>query len=160
MPGKKALHAFHFADPPLCRSRGSSRAIPGTWPTPGDGFPLQRRRPYSQTERNSDDAERDSRDVSYLLSCWSSLNPPVPKLRGPNNGCAELWVLRGRSGAGDERPRAGVGLERRFLPIVASRAELTGRRTKRVFKLGDRLDVQVAKVDTSSAKWISSWQVR
>ena len=35
-----------------------------------------------------------------------------------------------------------------FYQFDATRSQLVGRRTRRVFKLGDKVEVQIAKVDT------------
>jgi ribonuclease R len=40
------------------------------------------------------------------------------------------------------------GLDDDFYVFESTRGQLVGRRTRRVFKLGDRVEVQVAKVDT------------
>ncbi len=103
----------------------------------------------SETERNSDDAERDSRDVkmfAFLNAQLKSAHPPryaalVTDVRNfgffvdvPGLGMSGLVPL---SGVSDD-----------FYQFDAARGQLVGRRTRRVFKLGDNLEVQVAKVDT------------
>jgi ribonuclease R len=40
------------------------------------------------------------------------------------------------------------GLSDDFYQFDSQRAQLIGRRTRRVFKLGDQVEVQIAKVDT------------
>jgi len=40
------------------------------------------------------------------------------------------------------------GLSDDFYQFDATRGQLLGRRTRRVFKLGDKVEVQIAKVDT------------
>ena len=40
------------------------------------------------------------------------------------------------------------GLSDDFYQFDAARGQLLGRRSRRVFKLGDKVEVQVAKVDT------------
>jgi ribonuclease R len=102
----------------------------------------------SETERNSDDAERDSKDVklfAYLSAQLQSDNPPsysalVTDVRNfgffvdvPDLGMSGLVPL---SGLSDD-----------FYQFDSVRSQLIGRRTGRVFKLGDRLLVAVAKVD-------------
>jgi ribonuclease R len=103
----------------------------------------------SETERNSDDAERDSRDVklfAFLLNQLRSGRPQpyqalITDVRNfgfftdvPDLGMSGLVPL---SGLSDD-----------FYVFDPQRAQLIGRRTRRVFKLGDRLEVQIAKVDT------------
>lgn len=103
----------------------------------------------SETERNSDDAERDSRDVklfAFLTAQIKSAHPrPYPALVTdvrnfgffvdvPDLGMSGLVPL---SGLSDD-----------FYQFDPQRGQLVGRRSRRIFKLGDRLEVQVAKVDT------------
>ena len=103
----------------------------------------------SETERNSDDAERDSRDVkmfAFLNAQLKSAHPPryaalVTDVRNfgffvdvPGLGMSGLVPL---SGVSDD-----------FYQFDAARSQLVGRRTRRVFKLGDNVEVQIAKVDT------------
>ena len=103
----------------------------------------------SETERNSDDAERDSRDVkmfAFLNAQLKSAHPPryaalVTDVRNfgffvdvPGLGMSGLVPL---SGLSDD-----------FYQFDATRGQLLGRRTRRVFKLGDNVEVQIAKVDT------------
>jgi ribonuclease R len=103
----------------------------------------------SETERTSDDAERDSRDVkmfAFLNAQLKSAHPPryaalVTDVRNfgffvdvPGLGMSGLVPL---SGLSDD-----------FYQFEATRSQLIGRRTRRVFKLGDNVEVQVAKVDT------------
>ena len=45
-----------------------------------------------------------------------------------------------------------------FYVFDTQRNHLIGRRTRRVIKLGDKVEVQVAKVDHSRSRWISTWQ--
>ncbi len=102
----------------------------------------------SETERNSDDAERDSRDTkmfAFLTGQLKSAHPPrhaalVTDVRNfgffvdvPGLGMSGLVPL---SGLSDD-----------FYQFDATRGQLLGRRTRRVFKLGDKVDVQIAKVD-------------
>lgn len=102
----------------------------------------------SETERNSSDAERDSKDVklfAYLLSQIQSQHPQtypalITEVRNfgffvdvPGLGMSGLVPL---SGLSDD-----------FYQFDVRTSRLIGRRTKRHFKLGDRVEVQVAKVD-------------
>jgi ribonuclease R len=103
----------------------------------------------SETERNSADAERDSRDVklfAYLLAQLKSGNPQrypglITDVR--NFGFFVDVPTLGMSGL---VPVSGLSDD--FYNFNAERGQLLGRRTGRIFKLGDRLEVQVAKVDT------------
>jgi len=103
----------------------------------------------SETERNSDDAERDSRDVkmfAFLRAQIDSPNPPrypamITDVR--NFGFFVDVTGLGMSGL---VPMSQVGDD--FYQFDPSRGQLVGRRTRRVFKLGDKLEVQVAKVDS------------
>jgi ribonuclease R len=103
----------------------------------------------SETERRSDDAERDSRDVklfAYLLAQIRSGSPQrylalVTDVRNfgffvdvPGAGLSGLVPL---SGLSDD-----------FYQFDPQRSQLVGRRTRRVFKLGDKVEVKIAKVDT------------
>jgi ribonuclease R len=103
----------------------------------------------SETERASDDAERDSRDAklfAHLMAQLKTAHPPrypalVTDVRNfgffvdvPGLGMSGLVPL---SGLSDD-----------FYQFDATRSQLVGRRTRRVFKLGDRVEVQIAKVDT------------
>jgi ribonuclease R len=103
----------------------------------------------SETERNSDDAERDSRDVkmfAFLKAQIASPNPtryPAMITDVRNFGFFVDVTGLGMSGL---VPMSQVGDD--FYQFDPSRAQLVGRRTRRVFKLGDKLEVQVAKVDT------------
>ena len=102
----------------------------------------------SVTERTSDDAERDSRDVklmAYLDSLCKSKSPQsfpalVTDVRNfgffvdvPDLGMSGLVPL---SGMGDD-----------FYQFDGTQGRLVGRRTRHVIQLGDRLHVRPAKVD-------------
>lgn len=103
----------------------------------------------SETERTSDDAERDSKDVklfAFLQAQLAGGRPHVypalvtePRNFGffvdvPGLGMTGLVHLSGMS---DD-----------FFEFDPRRNQLAGRRTRRVIRLGDRVEVQVAKVDT------------
>ncbi len=103
----------------------------------------------SETERSSDDAERDSRDVklfAYLNSQVSSgqreaYDAYITDVR--NFGFFVDVTGLGMSGL---VPVSSITDD--FYAFDAERAQMVGRRSRRVFKLGDKLKVQVAKVDT------------
>ncbi len=102
----------------------------------------------SETERNSADAERDSRDVklfAYLTAQLASGQPQVyPAL---------VTDLRNFGFFVDVNGLAMSGLvplstmEDDFYIFDEARNQLVGRRTRRTIRLGDRVEVQVAKVD-------------
>lgn len=103
----------------------------------------------SETERNSADAERDSRDVklfAFLIAQTKSSKPTrygamITDVR--NFGFFVDVLELGMSGL---VPLSGLTDD--FYVFDAGRNQLVGRRTRRVFKLGDKLEIQVAKVDT------------
>ncbi len=103
----------------------------------------------SETERNSADAERDSRDVklfAFLIAQTKSANPPrygamVTDVR--NFGFFVDVFELGMSGL---VPLSGLTDD--FYIFDQGRTQLVGRRTRRIFKLGDKMEVQVGKVDT------------
>lgn len=103
----------------------------------------------SETERRSDDAERDSRDVkmfAYLLGQLRSGAPqPYPALVTDVRNFGFFVDVTGL-GLSGLVPLSGLSDD--FYQFDSRRNHLVGRRTRRVFKLGDRLEVQVAKVDT------------
>ena len=103
----------------------------------------------SETERNSDDAERDSRDVkmfAFLNAQLKSPQPPVyPALVTDVRNFGFFVDVTGLGMSGLV-PLSGLSDD--FYQFDATRGQLLGRRTRRVFKLGDKIEVQVAKVDT------------
>ena len=103
----------------------------------------------SETERNSSDAERDSREAKLFAFLRAQLQSGQPR-RYP------ALVIEARNfGCFVDVPELGLSglvhlssMEEDFFIFDAQRAQLVGRRTRRVIKLGDRVEVQVAKVDT------------
>lgn len=103
----------------------------------------------SETERNSDEAERDSRDVKLL----AFLNE---QLRTGQLQEYEALVTEVRNfGFFVDVPGLGMSglvhlssVEDDFYVFDPARVLLVGRRSRRVVKLGDKLRVTVAKVDT------------
>ncbi len=103
----------------------------------------------SETERNSDDAERASKDVKLLAFLLEQVrtNKPVTY---------DALVIDLRNfGFFVDVPGLGMGglvhlssLEDDFYVFDVERSQLVGRRTRRVIKLGDKVQVQVKKVDT------------
>jgi len=102
----------------------------------------------SNTERNSADAERDSKDVKL----YAFLNAQLKSGR-PQRYPALVTDLRNFGIFVDVTGLAMSGLvpfstmTDDFYAFDAARLQVVGRRTRRVIKLGDRLEVQVAKVD-------------
>ncbi len=96
----------------------------------------------SETERNSDDAERDSRDVKMFAFLNAQLRSAQPT-RYPalitdvrNFGFFVDVTGLGMSGL---VPLSGVSDD--FYQFDPTRGQLVGRRTRRVFKLGDKIEV-------------------
>jgi ribonuclease R len=103
----------------------------------------------SMTERNSADAERDSKDVKLFAFLKAQLQSGKPE-RYP----ALVTDVRNFGFFVDVTGLAMSGLvplstmEDDFYVFDAARNHLVGRRTRRMIRLGDKLTVQVAKVDT------------
>ncbi len=103
----------------------------------------------SETERNSDDAERDSRDVKL----FAFLNG---QLRSGQRQAYDAYITDVRNfgffvdvtGLGMSGLVPASTITDDFYAFQPERAQLVGRRTRRVFKLGDKMKVQVSKVDT------------
>lgn len=103
----------------------------------------------SSTERNSSDAERDSKDVklyAYLTAQLESKNPDrypalITDLR--NFGFFVDVTDLGMSGL---VPLSILPDD--FYELDPSRNEIRGRRTRKILRLGDTVEVEVAKVDT------------
>jgi ribonuclease R len=104
----------------------------------------------SDTERNSADAERDSKDVKLFAFLKAQI--ASGKLQ---HYPALVTDLRNFGFFVDVPGLAMSGLvplstmEDDFYIYDEQRNQLIGRRTRRVIRLGDKLEVQVAKVDTS-----------
>src|SRR5258707_11022085 len=103
----------------------------------------------SVTERNSADAERDSKDVKLFAFLKAQLESGDP-VKYP----ALVTDVRNFGFFVDVPGLAMSGLvplstiQDDFYVFDESRSHLVGRRTRRVIKLGDRLTVEVAKVDS------------
>jgi ribonuclease R len=102
----------------------------------------------SVTERNSADAERDSKDVKLYAFLIAQLESGEP-IKYP----ALVTDVRNFGFFVDVPGLAMSGLvplsliEDDFYVFDEARRNLVGRRTRRVIKLGDKLTVQVARVD-------------
>jgi ribonuclease R len=103
----------------------------------------------STTERNSADAERDSKDVKLFAFLKAQLAGGRPETYG-----ALVTEVRNFGFFVDVPDLAMSGLVHLssltddFFAFDAQRNQLAGRRSRRVIRLGDALKVQVAKVDT------------
>ena len=103
----------------------------------------------SVTERNSADAERDSKDVKLFAFLKAQLASGHPE-----HYPALVTDVRNFGFFVDVPGLAMSGLvplstiEDDFYVFDAARNNLVGRRTRRTIRLGDQLTVQVAKVDS------------
>jgi len=103
----------------------------------------------SDTERNSGDAERDSKDTKLFAFLKAQLQSGQPRpytglvIDVRNFGCFVDVSDLGLSGLVHLS-----SIEDDFFVFDPQRNQLVGRRSRRVIKLGDRVQVQVAKVDT------------
>jgi len=115
---------------------------------PAAGRPLVETSEHiSETERNSSDAERDSKDVKLFAFLMS-------QLQGQPQAYAAMLTDVRNFGFFVDVPGLGMsglvplsGLSDDFYQFDMRTSSLIGRSTRRVFKLGDRVEVQVAKVD-------------
>ena len=105
-------------------------------------------RHLSDTERNSADAERDSKDVKLYAFLKAQLRSAKPAVY------AALVIEVRNFGFFVDVPGLAMsglvhlsGLKDDFYVFDTQRSHLKGRRTRRVIRLGDRVQVQVAKVD-------------
>ena len=117
--------------------------------SPKEGALKQIAEYISVTERNSADAERDSKDVKLFTFLKAQLASGEP-IKYP----ALVTDVRNFGFFVDVPGLAMSGLvplstiEDDFYVFDEARRNLVGRRTRRMIRLGDRLTVQVAKVDT------------
>ena len=91
---KKKYTALHLAHPPVCGPGGASRAVSKAANGPAT-HPLKQTADHiSDTERNSADAERDSKDVKLFAFLEAQLESPSPqRLSGAGDGCAQFRLL-------------------------------------------------------------------
>jgi len=103
----------------------------------------------SDTERNSADAERDSKDVkmyAFLKAQLAMAKPPVyPALVTDVRNFGFFVDVPGLAMSGLIHCSS---LTDDFYEFDEARGQLTGRRNRRVFRLGDKVEVQIAKVDS------------
>jgi len=103
----------------------------------------------SDTERNSADAERDSKDVKMYAFLKAQLGMATPPAYS-----ALVTDVRNFGFFVDVPGLAMSGLVHLssvtddFYEFDEARGTLTGRRNRRVIRLGDRTEVQIAKVDS------------
>jgi ribonuclease R len=103
----------------------------------------------SVTERNSADAERDSKDVKLFAFLRAQLESGTPqKYPALVTDVRNFGFFVDVPGLGMSGLVPLSTIEDDFYVFDESRRNLVGRRTRRVIRLGDRLTVQVAKVDS------------
>jgi ribonuclease R len=103
----------------------------------------------SETERKSDDAERDSRDTklfAFLIAQLKSAHPQ--RYRALVTDVRNFGFFVDVTGLGMSGLVPLSGITDDFYQFDSTRSQLVGRRTRRVIKLGDQVEVQIAKVDT------------
>ena len=103
----------------------------------------------SDTERNSADAERDSKDVKLYAFLKAQLKSPKP------TPYPALVIDVRNFGFFVDVPGLAMSglvhlslLEDDFYMFDSERGQLVGRRTRRIIRLGDKVRVQVARVDS------------
>ena len=101
----------------------------------------------SETERNSADAERDSKDVKMFAFLQAQLQSQPQTYTGLVTDVRNFGFFVDVPGLGMSGLVPLSGLSDDFYQYEPNRGHLIGRRTRRVFKLGDKVEVQVAKVD-------------
>jgi ribonuclease R len=103
----------------------------------------------SETERNSADAERDSKDVKLFAFLRAQLETGRPEAYpGLVTDVRNFGFFVDVSGLGLSGLVHLSSVEDDFFVFDEVRNQLTGRRTRRVIRLGDNVTVQVCKVDT------------
>jgi ribonuclease R len=103
----------------------------------------------SDTERNSADAERDSKDVklyAFLKGQLKSPNPP--RYSGLVIDVRNFGFFVDVSGLAMSGLVHLSSLEDDFYIFDSERSQLVGRRNRRMIRLGDKVQVQIAKVDS------------
>ena len=102
----------------------------------------------SNTERNSADAERDSKDVKLYAFLDAQLKSGRPQ-RYPAlvTDVRNFGFFVDVTGLAMSGLVPFAGMQDDFYAFDSVRLQAVGRRTRHVIKLGDRLDVQIAKVD-------------
>ena len=102
----------------------------------------------SETERSSDDAERDSRDIKLFAFLLRQLESgQLQRYLGLITDVRNFGFFVDVTGLGMSGLVPLSGLTDDFYHFEPNKVQLIGRRTRRLFKLGDKVEVQVAKVD-------------
>ena len=101
----------------------------------------------SETERNSSDAERDSKDVKLFAFLLGQLRSRLQTYAALITDVRNFGFFVDVPGLGLSGLVPLSGLSDDFYQYDPRTGQLVGRRSRRVFKLGDRTEVQVAKVD-------------
>jgi ribonuclease R len=102
----------------------------------------------SEMERNSSDAERDSKDVKLFAFLAAQLESTRPQTYAALiTDVRNFGFFVDVTGLGMSGLVPLSGLDDDFYQFETRSGQLVGRRTRRIFKLGDRIEVQVAKVD-------------
>ncbi len=113
------------------------------------GTPREEADHISETERNSDDAERDSKSVKLFAFLLAQIDSGRRQRYGAlvtdvrNFG---FFVDVPALGLGGLVPLSGLSDD--IYRFDSVRGQLVGRRSRRVIRLGDRIEVEAAKVDT------------
>jgi ribonuclease R len=103
----------------------------------------------SETERNSADAERDSKDVKLFAFLKSQLkNGPLHKYQALVIDVRNFGFFVDVNDLGMSGLVHLSSVHDDFFVFDSTRNQLVGRRTRRVIKLGDKVMVQVCKVDS------------
>jgi ribonuclease R len=103
----------------------------------------------SETERNSADAERDSKDVKLFAFLKAQLKDgPLHKYTGLVIDVRNFGFFVDVNELGMSGLVHLSSMHDDFFVFDSARNHLVGRRTRRVIKLGDKLSVQVYKVDS------------
>jgi len=102
----------------------------------------------SETERSSDDAERDSRDIKLFAFLNSQLESgQMQRYMALVTDVRNFGFFVDVTGLGMSGLVPLSGLTDDFYQFDPTKVQLVGRRTRRVFKLGDKVEVQIAKVN-------------
>lgn len=102
----------------------------------------------SETERNSADAERDSKDVKLFAFLQDQLDTANPQ-RYPAliTDVRNFGFFVDVTGLGMSGVVPLSSLKDDFFQFDSNRTQLIGRRSRQVFKLGDRVEVQIYRID-------------
>jgi ribonuclease R len=101
----------------------------------------------SETERTSSDAERDSKDVKMFAFLTAQLGSEPQTYSALITDVRNFGFFVDVAGLGMSGLVPLSGLSDDFFQFDPRGGHLVGRRTRRIFKLGDRVEVKVAKVD-------------